>query len=508
METSASQSPSFSLLHDKQWFQLSLLVATLLFLLWFRFPTISTGLPYFTQEDEAHHFNRVVRMVQSGNWDPEYFHKPSLHFYLRMPIVALSFLWNVREGHIRKIEEIQTKNPYGIAGYSFTASHIGIVKWNRAFSVLLIMLSLWLTYLVAFELTSSFFLSLIALILAGVSPELLRYSGTIGVDVVMTFFCLLTTYLATRFKKEDPLSSLLALGVCAGLAVSSKYNALPIMGLPLFVCLLNKRFNAQSILVSLLSPVVGFFLGSPYILASLPLFLNQFAYEIWHYGVAGHVGHTAEPGTEQAIFYTKWLASDGLGTLGALLTLFGVLALLKKPNRKALSALWFPLFFFLLMVSQRANFTRNMIVVIPFAACFVAYGLSTLLRFFSPTSILRPIAVGVVLLFLIGEPVTRAFEIRFAMASQEDSRDSLSTWIRSGKLTGETAISGKLWASREVTTLPSLTQYDPSQDTPLDLYLQGYTNIITGPKGLEHQIPLLNNLTSTLKEFPGETTPQ
>ncbi len=508
MNSTTSQSHTFSLLHDKRWFQLCLLTAALLFLLWFRFPTITTGLPYFSQEDEAHHFNRVVRMVQSGKWDPEYFHKPSLHFYLRMPVVAASFLWNVREGHIRKIEEISTKDPYGIAGYSFTASHSGIVKWNRAFSVLLIMLSLWLTYLLAFELTGSFFLSLGALLVAGVSPELLRYSGTIGVDVVMTFFCMLTTYLSVRYKKGDSLLSLAVIGVCAGLAVSSKYNALPIMGLPFALCILHKRFDAATLATSLFTPVLGFFVASPYILSSLPLFLNQFAYEIWHYGIAGHVGHTAEPGMQQALFYASWLRGDGLGTLGAILAALGVLGTLKNPSVKVWSVLWFPFLFCLLMIFQRANFTRNMIAVLPFAACFATYGLSLLLSFVSKTSILRPAIVGVALLFLIGEPLVRSLEIRHALATHVDSRDELTRWVNAGNLKGETALSGRLWASRDLVNVPSLTRYEPSKNSSLDLYLKGYTNIITGPKGLKNNENLFDAYTSTLKEFPGETKPQ
>ena len=59
---------------------------------WLRFPFINSGMPYFYDEDEAHHHNRVVNMVKRGEFNPNYFLKPSLHFYLRMPVVAVSFL--------------------------------------------------------------------------------------------------------------------------------------------------------------------------------------------------------------------------------------------------------------------------------------------------------------------------------------------------------------------------------------------------------------------------------
>ena len=126
-----------------------LMAALLFFCVWLRYPAIGSGLPFFYQEDEAHHFNRTVEMVKSGDFDPHYFHKPSLHFYLRIPALISGFLWNVREGHIRSIKEIRTRDPYGLAGYAFTASHPGIVKWNRALSLLFSVLAVWLTCLLA-----------------------------------------------------------------------------------------------------------------------------------------------------------------------------------------------------------------------------------------------------------------------------------------------------------------------------------------------------------------------
>ena len=56
---------------ERPWFRCLALVIVFGALLWLRFPSINAQLPYFTQEDEAHHFNRVVRMVQNGKWDPE-----------------------------------------------------------------------------------------------------------------------------------------------------------------------------------------------------------------------------------------------------------------------------------------------------------------------------------------------------------------------------------------------------------------------------------------------------
>src|SRR5687768_6937474 len=118
-----AQTSSYPSLRSLGRFGWQLLAVALLIGLLFRAPFVGTGLPYFYDEDEAHHFNRTVEMVKSGDFNPRYFLKPSLHFYLRVPVTAAAFLWNVRHEHLRSVQEIRTRSAYGLAGYSFTASH-------------------------------------------------------------------------------------------------------------------------------------------------------------------------------------------------------------------------------------------------------------------------------------------------------------------------------------------------------------------------------------------------
>ena len=81
----------------------SSLALILLLALALRLPMLGADLPYFYDEDEQHHFNRTVEMVQRGDFNPHYFRKPSLHFYLRMPFVAAGFLWTVKGGHAKEL---------------------------------------------------------------------------------------------------------------------------------------------------------------------------------------------------------------------------------------------------------------------------------------------------------------------------------------------------------------------------------------------------------------------
>ena len=305
---------------DSQIHALPLLLLVLL-TAWLRIPTITDGLPYFEREDEAHHFNRTVRMVQSGDFNPHYFHKPSLHFYLRMPVVAASFLWGVRQGDLKKIQQIQTRDPYGIGGYAFTASHEGIVKWNRALSVLLLIGTVLLVYLCMIRMGAPPSLSFFSAALFSVSPNAFLYSTTIGVDIVVTFFAVATSYAAicavtVDAEEAKPKHDWLfwATAFLAGLTISSKYNALPIVAVPIIASFSFPKVLWKKLTICLVGISGGFLIGSPYILSEIPLFLNHLAYEIWHYGVAGHVGNQAEPGLQQAIFYFWWLVGERIGT--------------------------------------------------------------------------------------------------------------------------------------------------------------------------------------------------
>lgn len=276
------------------------LAAVLLAALWLRLPQVTAGLPYFKSEDEAHHFNRLVEMVQDGRFNPRYFNKPSLHFYLRMPVVAASFVWSVKEGELRSIKEIRTRRTDGSRGYATTASHPRIVIWNRAFTLALSLLAVYLAFLLARELTGSAAAGLGAAWVPACSPALVNDAGKIGVDTPMVFMCLLAMLLAVRLHGRFSLGALAVAGLVAGLAFSTKYNAIPILILPLLVCVLEGHRRASALTVALLTPVAGFLLGTPFALVELPAFLDDMASEAWHYGTAGHAMATGTPGWPQA----------------------------------------------------------------------------------------------------------------------------------------------------------------------------------------------------------------
>ena len=114
-----------------------------------RAPQVGADLPYLYDHDEAPHVNRLVRMVQEGRYDPQYFRKPTLHFYLRMPAVVAGFLQSAQAGEILSIQEVVTANHSVRGEVARTVSHPRIVMWARSVTTVFSLLLILLTYLIA-----------------------------------------------------------------------------------------------------------------------------------------------------------------------------------------------------------------------------------------------------------------------------------------------------------------------------------------------------------------------
>ena len=237
--------------------------------LWFRAPRISEGMPYFYRADEANHFYRAVRMLQTNDYHPYYFLKPTLCFYIRMPAIAGGFLWSAREGEIRRIEEIVRRDENDPTGILWTASHPRIVMWARSVGTLFSLVMILATYGIARRVVASPWPAVLAALLVACTPFLITESSNIGVDTLMAGFCLLCVWLSLRVM-ENPAASRAALaGLAAGLAVTSKYNGLPIVAAPLLACLLSGRCSLRAMTAALGFSAVGFLIGTPYALLAV-----------------------------------------------------------------------------------------------------------------------------------------------------------------------------------------------------------------------------------------------
>jgi hypothetical protein len=448
------------------------LFVILLLALFLRVPFLQGGLPYFYQEDEGHHFNRTIEMLKSGDLNPHYFHKPSLHFYIRLPFAAVGFLDAVRSGEIRSVKEIKTRDPAGLAGYSFTASHPRIVVWTRLPSLIAGLLLVVLAFLIGEKITAMRLGGVIAGLFTALAPPLIEDSCKIGVDTLTAFFALLTVWVVLSMGEYLRPGKFLLAALFAGLALSTKYNAAPIWLFIIAVPFLYRDLSIGALLIALFIPPLGFLLGSPAIITSLPLFLDQFAYEIWHYGIAGHAGHMAEPGIPQMFFYLDWLRTEVFGIPALILSLVGVFSLLKEKRGYGVAFLLFPLCFALLMVSQRANFTRNMVPFLPFLAILIALGIAALAK-------LRFPGKGIVIFILFGLalylPAWQSWRIQKS-AWPTESRVAFIEYLRGNNLR-HVAVDKELQIVQGKSGTALFTPIDVIAADAVDLSLQGFSSL-------------------------------
>lgn len=470
---------------------------TALISLWAWWPAVQGGLPYFYNEDEAHHFNRTVNMVKRGDFNPHYFLKPSLHFYLRMPLVATSFIWEVRQGRARTLDDIVTADPHGIGGYALSASHPTMVKASRLLSVAAMLgalgCALWVISLAA---NAALMPLLAASVVWLLSPALLVESPVVGVDPFMTWWAGLALAAGVTFVYRPSLGKLALTVIAAGAAVSTKYNALPIILIPLVAALVGKAPSGkrwQFVALGVVGPWVAFLAGSPFILAEIPLFLNHLAYEVWHYGVAGHDGHMGEPGFAQALFYLRWWDEQGVGVGGLVLALVGFVGLLWSNFRIFCVVAVFPVVYFVLMCSQKANFERNMLVLTPWVVVAIGLGVAYLARW-------KKVGRGLVLLCLTvvtWQQSGRFLAARGAYATQVESRIEFRSWFKSSEWQVESedvAVAAQLRFENTILDLPGVAVVEDLN--PLALRQVGFSWVVL-------QAPISSDYWELVKSFPG-----
>lgn len=479
------------------------IVAIWLISVGFTYPLISVNSRYLYQEDDGHHFNHTVEMAQQRTLDPRYFNKPALHFYLRMPVVYASVAWEKLRGRMNSIKEIRTRDPYGLGNYAFTPSHPHIVAWNRFASASWSALLSVLVFVALIRLTQSTTISLFGAAITTLSPEVLKNSYIVGVDTLMALGCLSCAIFALASLPSVSTKRLLVCSIIAGLACAAKYNAAPIVVVPLAVCWLYDR-NVKSLFLCGVSVFGGYLLGAPYSLISFNRFIEGVGFEIWHYGVAGHEGASSERGLPQATFYLRWLLADGVGIVAASLSLIGLLHLFRKNRQAAILLSAFPLTYALLMIFQKVNFTRNMLCVVPFVSIFAAYGLHALSSILNNKAAKTVIIAAFIAASLL--PIGRASLMLIEQALvQVESRDQVSAWIKTKSARGEdVAVAGPLQFPLSTLSLPGVDAFDPEKHSPASLMQAGYRFMVV-PSQAHY---LQADLTTIAASFSGETAPQ
>ena len=311
-------------------------------------------------------------MLVTGNFHPSEFNYPSLPRYLAAAGLAVGF--------VRAAQEDSDVRPdihqIGSVGYPYYGTPTAVETSKQLFAVLSVIV-LAMTGVIAWRVTRRPGAVIIGPAILASSELFFRHSWQyLNVDIVGTCFVVLTvaSCLSATIHSSVARSAVVP-AVWAGLAAASKYT-LGLVFLPVLVGIWmyqegDRRVRSSGI--ALATVCVSFLAAVPFAILDLPAFLNGLAFDVWHYGSAGHVGFNDEPGLTQLTNYATHFTNE-FGLVGAVLATVGSVAAFRRDWRRCVLFLAFPVLLVTLLAGQRVIFTRNVLPIHPLYAVAIGYG--------------------------------------------------------------------------------------------------------------------------------------
>lgn len=338
----------------RAWF-VALALAALAFGL--RMWTLDWGLPYVEHPDEPFYVEIVVQMVRDGTANPRSFWHPPLLFYILTLVTRGYAAWAISQGALASSADLPLKT------YFFTTD-TGLYVWNRAAVGVLGVI----TVLVLFELGRRMFglrtAALAALVLATARFHV-EHSYYIATSAPAGLFVTLALLGAWEVATTGRLRAYLLLGVAAGLAAATKYNAGPVGLVVVVAHLIYWRRSALRefwrVALSGLAAAGGFVIGNPYAVLDWRRFLADLGTQSAAY-TAGSGDFT---GVGNLGGYLRFLGSSGIGWPGSLAALAGLPLLARRSWRQGALLMTPIVIVLLLLLAYPTHFVRNLLLVYP-----------------------------------------------------------------------------------------------------------------------------------------------
>lgn len=314
--------------------------------------------------DERVAFYTLLEMTTSnGGLNPHYFVNPTFHYYL-----IGSAWWAAKViNYVPSTRDIVNESPSVTLG---DVTRIWLLA--RSISVLLGVLTIWLTYLLGREFFKNEIYALTGAWLAAVMPTMVVQSHYLTVDGPVGFWFLAALLLIIKAFKDKRFWIWAAAGLVSGLAVATKYNALAGVVSVLIVLLIQQKINREDqiektpIKVSIFTGclIAGFLLGCPYAVLS---------FGEWKDGIKGLLYYND--------FVTDWLypwlqtSRLSLGWPGWSLFLASLSAVFIKPDKPGmiLAVGIFP--YFLVYGYKASPYMRHMVLIIPLMVLLMIYAI-------------------------------------------------------------------------------------------------------------------------------------
>ena len=381
------------------------------------------GLPYpMARPDEETALGHAVGVMR-GDLNPQFFHWPSLTFYVFGGIFA-AVSW------VRSWWE---------AGEPAYAT---LVLLGRGIIASVGTLSLYVLY----RLVRGFAdreLALIAAAVLAVAMLHVRESHFAMTDVLMTLWLLLSLMLLMRTAMQAPGPEGLpqratrwcaAAGLLAGLATSTKYNAAAVaasMGalqVLWFAARPRLALSPSAWLPSIAfaaTMIAGFLVATPYAVLDPAKFIEDFRFNFDHLS-EGHAGLTLGRGWW---YHLRFSLPHGLGPTAFIAMLVGIVPFASRYGRAAWVLGAFAAGFYLVVGSGYTVFYRYVLPLIPLLAIVAAEGVRSVAgRVEAWFGLSRRAALGLVLLVVLGPGLVQSVWFD-AVLARTDTRVLAARWL-------------------------------------------------------------------------------
>ncbi len=431
---------------------------------------IGFDLPNLYHRDEARYVSIPLSILKSGDYNPHFFNYPSLFFYLLAAVYAGYFLLMASQGRLGSLDGLVMPEQVlpNVVGRATMPSQFLV---GRGMVVLTAVLTVILVYWVA-EKAVGRRAGLVAALLLCVSPTHIRNSHFIAPDVTMVLLLIASFAFAYEVWSKGRRIDYVISGVLAGLAVSTKYNAYPILVALLAAHALRRgeKLLNTNIVLGILAAVAGFFAGTPYAFLDLPGFLNGLAFELRHYGTLGDPGIE---GQNALVWYVSYLVRHE-GLLLLLAVLEGVAGLMSRVA-KTLLLLSFPAAYLLLTSFGAVKNDRTILAIIPFLCILAGATIDRLLAALKLQLSSRHMprglswaAAGAVLAGALLWPSWQSAQINLRF-SKADVRTEMTEWMELS-LAADSRIVGEYYSPLLVDSKLHFRWVDRAVDQPIEWY--------------------------------------
>ncbi len=398
-----------------------------------RFAGVSYGLPYVYRSDEPTMVDIALNILKTRDLNPHWFGYPSVMFYLNALVYAIYFLLWRAVGIFKTVADMQA--PYFITmgvGRELTPN---LLLLGRSLTALFGMGCVFLIYIIGKRVQNVWVGVLSAAILA-VSPTAIGWSQNIAPDTFALFFILVSLLATLGIYQNADLRSYVLSGAAAGVAVSSKYNAVFIL-IPMLVAhFLRIARNAdtqyRNLIIGIIAGIIGFVIATPFsvldsqnFVRGLMLGPNQYIFE----------GHTGWEGNSLQWYVTYLLTREGLVVP---IALSAILYVFYSRSRMGLVLSSFPIVYFGVISQLLIRNPQTVLFIIPFLGLLASSLLVNLrgaIRGFPAMRGASSVAVGCFILLVLALPLRASLDYDIRLI-QPGSREVARVWLESNLPSG------------------------------------------------------------------------